>query len=172
VKTPGALTPLIDKIATQWHLLSPAGQRRMMGVGLLLVLGLGWALVYQPLQASQQRDRTRIAFLSAQISRMQQQAQEVTQIRTTAPVAANANTSVADVAGLQAIFGPIATVALQSKPNGIAFTVSIKAQPYANVADRLEQATARYRIRVAAIALSRSSPRSTAVSGEIVLVDA
>jgi type II secretory pathway component PulM len=144
----------------------------MMGVGLLLVLGLGWALVYQPLQASQQRDRTRIAFLSTQISRMQQQAQEVTQIRTTAPVAANANTSVADVAGLQAIFGPIATVALQSKPTGIVFTVSITAQPYANVADRLEQATARYRIRVAAIALSRSSPRSTAVSGEIVLVDA
>jgi hypothetical protein len=52
------------------------------------------------------------------------------------------------------------------------FTVSITAQPYANVADRLEQATARYRIRVAAITLSRSSPRSTAVSGEIVLVDA
>jgi type II secretory pathway component PulM len=172
MKTPAAIAPIIARADAQWRKLSPAGQRAITVVGILLVFGLGWALVYQPLQASQHRDRTRIATLTEQLSRMQAQAQEVAQIRTTAPVAATGATSIADVAGLQSIFGPTAAVALQSKPGGIAFAATVAAQPYAVVIDRLEQATARYRIRIASMTLTRNAPASSAVSGEIVLVDA
>ncbi len=169
---PSTLAPYIDRLSAQWRLLSPGGQRGIAAVSVLLIVGLGWALVYQPLETSLQRDRARIAVLNGQLSRMQSQAAEVAQIRSTAPVAATANTTVADVAGLQAVFGPLASVTLQSKPGGVAFSVAVSTQPYANVIDRLEQATARYRIRVASISLTRSAASSTAVSGDIVLVDA
>jgi type II secretory pathway component PulM len=164
---------------SQWQRTTPAGKRYITVASALLIAGLGWALVYEPLQSGLKRNRERIAELSNQASRMRDQAAEVARIRATAPVAAVANTAVADVAGLQAILGPQSVVTLtNSASSGIAFKVSVSPQPYSSLIDRIDQATAKYRVRISSLSLTRSAGTPAGggaapklVSGEIVLVD-
>jgi type II secretory pathway component PulM len=154
--------------------MTPSGKRTIAVASVLLIAGLIWALVYEPLQSSLKRNRERISELTSQTSRMREQAAEVARIRTTAAVAATANTAVADVAGLQAILGPQSTVSLTNSPaTGVSFKIILSAQPYATLIDRLEQATAKYRVRIASLSLTRGTAAADAkmVSGEVTLVD-
>ncbi|MCA2998610.1 MAG: type II secretion system protein M [Rhodocyclaceae bacterium] len=167
----------------RWAGLSWAGRRVITICAALLGMGLSWALVYEPLQSSLAKNRIRIQELRAQLSIMREQATAVQSIRTMAPVAASATLGVADVAGLQALFGPrtIVTIAINSSPGnatGVAtFKVAVDQAPYSVLIDRLEQATGRYRVRVLSMTLVRSSAAPAQatmpalVSGEILLVD-
>ncbi|MFN5191762.1 MAG: type II secretion system protein GspM [Burkholderiales bacterium] len=177
------LRDMRNQAARRWSGLSWAGRRVITICAALLAMGLGWALVYEPLQSSLAKNRIRIQELRAQASIMRGQSAAVQSIRTMAPVAASATPSVADVAGLQALFGPrtIVTIAINPLPRnatGVAtFKIAVDQAPYSLLIDRLEQATNRYRVRVLSMALARSSgapPQATMpalVSGEILLVD-
>jgi type II secretory pathway component PulM len=162
----------------QWQQLTPTGKRNITIASIFLAIGLGWAFIYEPLQSSLKRNRLGIAEASSQASRMRDQAAEVARIRATAPVAATTNITVADVAGLQAILGPQSVVSLaNSAKAGVSFKITLSTLPYATLIDRLEQATAKYRVRIASLALTRDPAASTngaatkLVSGEVILVD-
>lgn len=166
-------------ITPRWQALSPAGQRMITAVSALLTVGVVWAMLYQPIQQSRERDRARIKSLQAQLQQMQDQANEVRQLRTMAPVAATASLLLADVVQLQTVFGPQANVSLATnakgaeQPASIAFRVSISQMPYANLIERLEQTGLRFRLRVLSAALTRTPGMTPAtVSGDILFADA
>jgi type II secretory pathway component PulM len=177
------LRDLREQATQRWLALSSAGRRTIAICTALLAVGLGWALVYEPIQSSLTKNRLRIQELRVQAAQMREQATAVQSIRNMAPVAASATQSVADVAGLQSVFGSktIVTIALNSTPGtaaGVAtFKVAVDQVPYSVLIDRLEQATGRYRVRVLSMALARtattpaSAATSTLVSGELLLVD-
>jgi type II secretory pathway component PulM len=177
------LRDIRDRATQRWSALSPAGRRTITICAALLAVGLSWALMYEPLQSSVTKNRLRIQSLRVQAAQMHEQAVAVQSILTMAPVAASATQSIADVTGLQGVFGPkaIVTIALNpmpSTPAGVAtFKVAVDQVPYAELIDRLEQATGRYRIRVLSMTLARaaaappSATTSTLVSGELLLVD-
>lgn len=175
------LGQMASSVTPRWQALSPAGQRVISVASVLLGTGLVWALVYQPIQASRDKDRVRIIGLQSQLQQMRAQAFEVQRLRTMAPVAASASLALADVAQLQAAFGPQASVSLAAgntdQPVGTTFRVSISQMPYANLVERLEQTRSRFRLRVVSASLTRSvgpAPSSTpaTVSGDIVFADA
>ncbi|MBC7622990.1 MAG: type II secretion system protein M [Aeromicrobium sp.] len=191
------LRDLRHQAAQRWAGLSAIGQRTITICAGLLVLGLSWALVYEPLQSSLIKNRLRIEALGVQATQMRAQAATVQSIRSMAPVAASATQTIADVAGLQGVFGSkaVVTIAIPSTPStaaGVAtFRVTVDQMPYSVLVDRLEQATGRYRVRVFSMSLTRGSATnatvaapataattaatspvtSTLVSGEIALVD-
>lgn len=177
------LRDMRNQAARRWSELSWAGRSAITICAALLAMGLTWALVYEPLQSSLAKNRVRIQELRAQASKMREQAAAVQSIRTMAPVAASATLGVADVAGLQTLFGPrtIVTIAMNQLPGnatGVAtFKIAVDQAPYSVLIDRLEQATGRYRVRVLSMALARSSGAPSQatvpalVSGEILLVD-
>jgi len=166
-------------VTPRWQALSPTGQRAISAVSALLTVGVVWALVYQPIQTSREKDRSRITSLQSQLRQMQAQANEVQQLRTMAPVAATASLLLADVVQLQTVFGPQASVSLAAntnraeQPASMAFRVSISQMPYANLVERLEQTNARFRLRVLSAALTRTPGVTPAtVSGDILFADA
>lgn len=163
----------------RWQALSPTGQRVISAVSALLMVGVVWALVYEPIQQSREKDRARITTLQTQLRHMQAQANEVQQLRTMAPVAATASLLLADVVQLQTVFGPQASVSLAANTKGaeqpvsMAFRISISQMPYATLVERLEQTSARFRLRVVSAALSRTPGVTPAtVSGDIFFADA
>jgi type II secretory pathway component PulM len=177
------LSDMYQQLTRRWATLSRTGRRTITICAALLVAGLSWALVYEPIQSSLSKNRLRIQELRVQAAQMREQATAVQSIRTMAPVATIATQAVADVAGLQALFGPktVVTIALTPMTGSAAgvatFKVALEQVPYSVLVDRLEQATGRYRVRVLSMALARaiptppSSTTSTLVSGELLLVD-
>lgn len=170
------LLPLNDirqALTRRWATLSRTGQRTITICAALLAVGLSWALVYEPIQSSLSKNRIRLQELRVQAAQMREQAAIVQSIRTMAPVAATATQSIADVAGLQALFGPktIVTIALNPTPGSAAsvatFKVAVEQVPYSVLVDRLEQATGRYRVRVLSMALTRSSAMTTAMAAGV-----
>ena len=142
----------------RWAGLSAIGQRTITISAGLLMLGLSWALVYEPLQSSLIKNRLRIEALGVQAAQMRAQAATVQSIRSMAPVAAGATQTIADVAGLQGVFGSkaVVTIAIPSTPStaaGVAtFKVTIDQMPYSVLVDRplsrtrvLDVADARFR---------------------------
>jgi len=182
---------IASTIAPRWQTLSPAGQRVISVASVLLAAGLIWALVYQPIQTSRDKDRGRITGmtgLQSQLRQMQTQASEVQRLRTLAPVAATASLATADVAQLQALFGSQASVSLATntkgteQPASTLFRIAVKQMPYASLVERLEQTGSRFRLRVVSASLTRAvgaapstptpTPTPATVSGDVIFADA
>ena len=109
-----------------------------------------------------------------------------------APVAATASLAIADIAQLQALFGPQATVSMAAgavsannvnnaintpRSAGTTFRVTVSQMPYANLIERLEQTSSRFRLRVVSASLLRGvgaepTPAVATVSGDIIFADA
>ncbi len=172
--------PLMQSGLARWRSLTVQGQRVVLVVTTLVVLGLGWALVYAPLQTSRDRNNQRISTLKTQYTTMQDQSAELAKLRQIAPVAATRNQSLADQNSLQAIFGAEAKVAMTASGE---FRIVMPVVSYVEWLDRVDQTLARFRLRIVRMDIKRQETAATAnlgaqnmagtpVSAEIVFVDA
>ncbi len=172
--------PLMQRGLTRWRSLPLQGQRVVLVVTAIVLLGLGWALVYAPIQSSRDRNKQRIATLQAQYMTMQDQSAELAKLRQIAPVAATRNQTLADQNGLQAIFGAEAKVAMAASGE---FRIVMPNVSYVEWLDRVDQTLARFRLRIVRMDIKRQETAATAnlgaqnmagtpVSAEIVFVDA
>jgi type II secretory pathway component PulM len=160
-------------LRTRWHGLTERGRIAIVVAASLLSVGLFWALVYAPIQQSRLSNRAAIATNATQLALMRAQAAEVQQLRAMAPVAATSNRSLADTAGLSAIFGTTAAVSLTAATaqTPAQFRVTLKDASFSSVIERLDAATLKYRLRVAGLELVRSPANPGSVSGEVLLQD-
>ena len=173
---------LAERIAPHWHALSPGGRRVIGLTGSLLVVGLLWALIVQPLQTSRTKNLVGIQHLHRQLAQMKIEAEEVQQLRNIAPVAASVASAIADAPQLQSIFGAQTTVTMAAAlpagsaaraTNSVSFRVDVRNMAYADLVDRIEQATSRLRLRVVSASLSRAVEAAPGtVAGDIVFADA
>jgi type II secretory pathway component PulM len=153
----------------RWDALTLTGKRAVLCASELLMLALVWAFVYLPLQQSRERSTRAIAALRADYTSMQRHAASLQALRTTAPVAASGSNALADVSSLQALFGPRALVSIAQGTDAarsLRFKVVVNAMPYADWYDRTGAATARYKLNVLRMDLTRDRAN---VSGEFVL---
>ncbi len=74
-----------------WWMARSARERQVLGMaGLLALLLLGWAWVWDPLQTSLREARTRVIAAEASMAQMQAQAEQYRRLAAQSPVAASA----------------------------------------------------------------------------------
>ncbi len=166
--------PMIQHGFTRWRSLTTRGQRFALLATTIVVLGLLWAWVYAPLQSSRDRNTQRIITMQAQHAVIQTQSAELAKLRSVAPVAATRNQTLADQNSLESIFGAAAKVNMTA--NG-EFRIVVPVVRYVEWLDRVDQALARFRLRIMRIDIKRldasaaGSTGGSLVSAEIVFSD-
>ena len=148
-----ALPPSLQQWQARWRTLPRTRQHVLLALVAMIVAALGWALVYAPLQTSRTQNGKRIVQLQQDLARMQQDAAAYQQLKSLPPVvAATTNVALADVAGLEAVFGVGSKVSLNA--SGL-FRIDSTAVRYRDWLGRLDQATARYRLNVRELDIRR-----------------
>ena len=135
----------------RWQSLDTRVQRMVLAGVVLLALAMLWAYVWLPASRARIQLSERIPVMSAQLTTMRIQAEEIQRLNSLPPVVTTRSAlPLADVAALQALFGTNATVTLDENR---AFRIVIPAIVYTAWLDQLDSALNRYRVRVAALNL-------------------
>lgn len=144
-----------------WQRLAPRTQQLLVVGMVLLAAALFWALVWQPTSRQRTGALQRLPFLQQQLQVMRTQALEVQRVRNLPPTAnAAINRNPADSSALQALFGSGATVS--QSPTG--WQVQIQVIAYSTFLDQLDQALARFRLRVDRLSLQATADNRVSVN--------
>jgi type II secretory pathway component PulM len=156
----------LAELRVRWQQIEPRTRTLLLISAGALLAGLIYAYVWLPAQRGRVQNAERIPVLEARLATMRAQVAELQRLNTvpsTVPPAASASVtntsarSVADVNGLQAIFG--ASAKIQRDENRL-FRITIASIGYPSFLDRLDQALSRYRLNVETLDI-------TALSGPI-----
>ena len=161
----------------RWQLLDGRVQRMVLIGVAALALAILWAYAWLPATRGRALLAERIPVMSAQLASMRTQAAEIQRINSLPPVVTTRSAlPLADIAGLQALFGANAKV---TADDSRAFRIVIPAIAYTAWLDQLDSALGRYRLRVgeiklktllsienkaAEIPVKAAAPRTTATS--------
>ncbi|MBL8510121.1 MAG: type II secretion system protein M [Betaproteobacteria bacterium] len=160
-----ALSPF-QPLLQRWQRLAPRTQRLLLMGTLLLMIGLFWATVWQPASRQRASALQRLPVLQQQLQLMRQQALEVQRLRNLPPTTnASINRNVADAESIQTLFGATAKVVRNQE----GLRVQIPATAYVAFLDHLDQALARFRLRMGRLSMRAAADNT--VSVDLLLVD-
>ncbi len=163
------LATALSRWQTRWQTFSPSSRRVILMATAVLSIGLLWAFIYAPLQSSRAADVKRIAALQAQLQTMQRHAAEITALKSVAPAAAARVQTLADKNGLDSIFGAAGKVEMTANAT---FRVTSPRIRYADWLDGVDQALARFRLRIVSVDIKRlAAPTGQAVGGTDVIAE-
>ncbi len=156
----------------RWQSFSEPSRRIILAATAVLLIGLFWAFIYQPLQTSRATDTKRIAALQTQLQTMQRQGAEIAALKSVAPVAASRGQILADKNSLDGIFGAAGRVEMTANAT---FRITTPRIRYADWLDGVDQALARFRLRIVSVDVKRVAGQpagGTDVTAEIIFADA
>jgi type II secretory pathway component PulM len=140
----------LAELRARWQQIEPRTRTLLLISAGALLAGLIYAYVWLPAQRGRVQNAERIPVLEASLATMRAQVAELQRLNAVPPAtsASVTNTSargVADVSGLQTIFG--ASAKIQRDDNRL-FRITIASIGYPSFLDRLDQALSRYRLNV------------------------
>jgi type II secretory pathway component PulM len=138
----------------RWQSLPSARQRVLIAAFACLALGLLWALVYEPIQASRAMNTARISTLQTSLAQMQRDAVTLKQLKTIAPVAEKNIKTNADSARLEALFGAGSKVTTLADGR---FQIDSSNIQYADWLTKTDEALSRFNVNIAEINIKRAS---------------
>ena len=151
----------IQRINNNWQALPRNRQRLLLLAFVALVIGLIWAYIYQPIQASRMANTTRINQLQMSLDQMRRDVMEITELSKLATTeqinpAAEAIEKIikqnADVAALESIFGVNSKVVRLQ--NG-RFQITATNIQYVDWLGNVDTVISRYRVGIAAANITR-----------------
>ncbi len=158
-------------LRSHWLNLAPPVRRGLSVGGLVAAVVLFWAYVWLPVERARTDLLQRQGSWESQQTAMRALAEEAGRMRQIAPVAAKPVTRVlADQASLQALFGANTKV---KSTDGRSFHLSAANVAYAGWLEKLDQALAKYRLRLGSAKLQVVKPAEerTVIDAEWVLAD-
>jgi type II secretory pathway component PulM len=151
----------IENFNYRWAAIPKPRQRLLIGITLLLIIGLSWAYIVQPMLASRVTNTKRIAVLQAQLANMQRDSNAIQSLQSIAPVADTNRKTFADSQKLEAIFGVNTKVAAM---NDGGFRIESTRVNYADWLTKVDSALSRYRLNIVALEIKTIDANSVDVS--------
>ena len=137
----------------KWQSLPIARQRMLIVAFAALLLGLMWALIYQPIQASRAANKQRIHSSQLALAQMQRDAAEFKALNTIAPVAEKNIKANIDNIRLEALFGSSSKVT--SLANGD-FQIVSNNLAYVDWLTKTDELISRYRVSIVEANIKRA----------------
>ncbi len=144
----------IMRARESWQSLPSARQGVLIVAFACLALGLMWALVYEPIQASRAMNTARIGTLQTSLAQMQRDAVTLKQLKTIAPVAEKNIKTNADSARLEALFGAGSKVMALADGR---FQIDSSNIQYADWLTKTDEALRRFNVNIAEINIKRAA---------------
>jgi type II secretory pathway component PulM len=137
----------------RWQRLPRQRQLLLLALVTLLLIGIFWGYVFQPIQSSRNLNKARINVLQTQLATMQRDAEEVQKLKSLAPAATiNTRTYAPNVKAFEDIFGAGSKV---SVTNSGEWQIDSTRIGYADWLDKTDQLIARYRLSVTNLNIKR-----------------
>jgi len=144
---------VIAQLRENWQLLPTARQHVLLIALACLALGLIWALIYQPIQASRAVNTARISALQSSLSQIERDSAELKKLETIAPVADKNSKANADSARLEALYGPSSNVTVLADGR---FQITTSNTQYADWLTKTDDALSRFNVAISEVKLNRA----------------
>jgi type II secretory pathway component PulM len=156
----------LAELRARWQQIESRTRTLLLISSGALLAGLIYAYVWLPAQRGRVQNAERIPVLEARLATMRAQVAELQRLNAVPPATSTSVTntsarSVADVSGLQTIFG--ASAKIQRDDNRL-FRITIASIGYPSFLDRLDQALSRYRLNVETLNIAALSGRISATT--------